>query len=67
MHITKKQSADEGASDTLVPDAQVCVELGGISLMTLFRRTSSDPDFPPKIQVAGRNYRFRSALALPCR
>src|SRR5262249_22810214 len=56
------ESADDGAPDTLVPDAQVCAELGGISLMTLNRRDNYDPDFPPKVSVAGRNYRFRSAL-----
>src|SRR5262249_62250273 len=49
---TRTEKSDpEGADepDTLVPDAQVCVELGGISLMTLNRRDNYDPSFPPKV------------------
>jgi len=58
----KRQRSPKPPPDTLVPDAQVCAELGGISLMTLNRRDNYDPDFPPKVTVAGRNYRFRSAI-----
>ena len=58
------ESADDDQPDTLVPDAVVCRELGGISRMTLHRRTREDPDFPAQVQVAGRNYRFRSALEI---
>jgi hypothetical protein len=60
MSTTKNPESEQ--PDVLVPDAQVCVELGGISLMTLSRRDNYDPDFPPRVSVAGRNYRFRSAL-----
>jgi hypothetical protein len=56
------QANDDPESDSLVPDAQVCIELGGISKMTLNRRDNYDRDFPPKVTVNGRNYRFRSHL-----
>jgi len=52
---TNKQSEN----DELVPDAQVRIELGGISIMTLHRRTQSDPDFPAQVKVHNRNFRSR--------
>jgi hypothetical protein len=60
--VEKSDPESAGQPDTLVPDAQVCRELGGISLMTLNRRDNYDAGFPPKVSVNGRNYRFRSAL-----
>ena len=63
MNTNTKRTSHQGAEpDILVPDAQVRVELGNISLMTLNRRTRFDPSFPPLVKVEGRNYRFRSAL-----
>ena len=55
---TNKQSEN----DELVPDAQVRIELGGISIMTLHRRTQSDPDFPAQVKVHNRNFRSRRQL-----
>jgi hypothetical protein len=60
--VEKSDPESAEQPDTLVPDAQVCRELGGISLMTLNRRDNYDPDFPARVKVNGRNYRFRSAL-----
>jgi hypothetical protein len=55
-------TANTAEADTLVPDPQVCQEFG-ISLMGLWR-WSRDPnlDFPPAINIRGRNYRSRRAL-----
>jgi len=49
--------------DTFVPDNLVALELGGVSLMTLYR-WSNDPniDFPPPIKMNGRNYRSRRKI-----
>jgi hypothetical protein len=41
----------------LISDSTMCEWLGGISSVTLWRRSKSDPDFPPLIKVNGRNYR----------
>jgi hypothetical protein len=60
--VSTKKKPESEQHDTLVPDAQVCVELGNISRMTLNRRDNYDPDFPPKVHVNGKNYRFRSQL-----
>jgi predicted DNA-binding transcriptional regulator AlpA len=51
------------APDTFVPDNIVALELGGVSLMTLYRWTN-DPDvnFPLPIKMNGRNYRSRREL-----
>ena len=56
------QANDDAESDSLVPDAQVCIELGGISKMTLNRRDNYDPAFPTLIKVNGRNFRSRRQL-----
>jgi predicted DNA-binding transcriptional regulator AlpA len=58
----KAQSDANGEPDTLVPDAQVCRELGGISLMTLYRRTNYEVNFPAQVKINGRNFRFRSQV-----
>jgi hypothetical protein len=49
-------------TDTFVPDPQVWTELG-ISSMTGWR-WQRDPDlnFPPRIQIRGRNFRSRRQL-----
>jgi hypothetical protein len=60
--MSAKNKPESEEPDTLVADAQVRAELGGMSLMTLNRRDNYDADFPPKVTVAGRNYRFRSQL-----
>src|SRR5262249_18266151 len=68
--MTNRRKPAHSEPDTLMPDEDVCRELGGISRMTLHRRTHYDPkhptrydpDFPPRVHVAGRNYRFRSAV-----
>jgi hypothetical protein len=57
-----QQANDDAELDSLVPDAQVCIELGGISKMTLNRRDNYDPDFPSLIKVNGRNFRSRRQL-----
>ena len=57
-----QQANDDAELDSLVPDAQVCIELGGISKMTLNRRDNYDPAFPPLIKVNGRNFRSRRQL-----
>ena len=50
-------------SDELVPDPQVCRELG-VSAMTLWRwERDRQLDFPPKIKIRTRNYRSRRALS----
>jgi hypothetical protein len=56
------QANDDAESDSLVPDAKVCIELGGISKMTLNRRDNYDPAFPTLIKVNGRNFRSRRQL-----
>ena len=57
-----QQANDDAELDSLVPDAQVCIELGGISKMTLNRRDNYDPAFPALIKVNGRNFRSRRQL-----
>jgi hypothetical protein len=59
---------DSGAlgHDALVPDGQVAVELGNISLMTIVRY-DADPamaslGWPPPIRLKQRKYRSRHAL-----
>ncbi len=49
--------------DVFVPDPQVCLEFGGVTLMALYRWTN-DPDlgFPPPVKMHGRNYRSRRQL-----
>ena len=64
--MTKKRieaRTQESSVDTLVPDPQVARELGGVSLMTIWR-WSQDPrmDFPPAIKLGNRNYRSRKAV-----
>ena len=51
-----------GVTDTFVPDPQVWKELG-ISSMTGWR-WQRDPElnFPPRIQIRGRNFRSRKQL-----
>jgi len=55
-------SEDVADVDTFVPDPQVWKELG-ISSMTGWR-WQRDPDlnFPPRIQIRGRNFRSRKQL-----
>jgi predicted DNA-binding transcriptional regulator AlpA len=55
-------SEDVADVDTFVPDPQVWKELG-ISSMTGWR-WQRDPDlnFPPRIQIRGRNFRSRNQL-----
>jgi hypothetical protein len=50
--------------DELVSDRNVAKELGGISLMTLQHRWSTDPklEFPPPIKIRNKNFRSRRAL-----
>jgi predicted DNA-binding transcriptional regulator AlpA len=49
-------------TDTFVPDPQVWKELG-ISSMTGWRwQRDPDLDFPPRIQIRGRNFRSRKQL-----
>ena len=59
-----KQPSEDVAdvTDTFVPDPQVWKELG-ISSMTGWR-WQRDPDlnFPPRIQIRGRNFRSRKQL-----
>jgi predicted DNA-binding transcriptional regulator AlpA len=57
---TSEDVAD--VTDTFVPDPQVWKELG-ISSMTGWR-WQRDPDlnFPPRIQIRGRNFRSRKQL-----
>lgn len=61
----KKITTTQGAEprDELVPDPAVARELGGISLMTLWR-WSRDPklQFPQAIKIRNRNFRSRRAL-----
>ncbi len=42
--------------DQLINARAACAMLGNITLMSLWRRRKSDPDFPPTIQLAGRNH-----------
>lgn len=35
---------------------ETCRNLGGISLVSLWRRMTTDPDFPKPVKIAGRNY-----------
>jgi len=49
--------------DTLVPDPQVCAELGGISTMSLHRYDRDEEmiklGWPPPIRIKHRKYRMR--------
>jgi len=52
--------------DSLVPDVLATIELGGVTLMTLWR-WDHDPEmiergWPPAIRMKKRNYRSRRAL-----
>ena len=62
--MTKASTSEDVAdvTDTFVPDPQVWKELG-ISSMTGWR-WQRDPDlnFPPRIQIRGRNFRSRNQL-----
>ena len=64
MTKTTTAPSDEGAdlADTFIPDPQVWKELG-ISSMTGWR-WQRDPglNFPPAIQIRGRNFRSRRQL-----
>jgi hypothetical protein len=43
--------------DTLIPDKQLRRMFGNCSQMWIWRNERRDPDFPPRIMIAGRNYR----------
>jgi Rap1a immunity proteins len=62
----KKIAPDDGAADSLVPEAQVRAELGGISAMTIWR-WDRDPalieiGLPPPMVVRRRVFRSRQQL-----
>jgi hypothetical protein len=60
--VTKIEGAGDDDLDTFVPDPQVWRELG-VTSMTGWRWSHDDRlNFPPPIQIRGRNYRSRRQL-----
>jgi predicted DNA-binding transcriptional regulator AlpA len=56
------KSANSGDVDILVPDPRVSTEFG-VTLMTLWRWSrDKELQFPPAVQIRGRNFRSRRAL-----
>jgi predicted DNA-binding transcriptional regulator AlpA len=63
---TKKDSTADAAADAqldvLVPEDEFAKILGGLSRITIWKRTLNDPGFPPIVKLGRRAFRRRSDI-----
>ncbi|MFZ5781754.1 MAG: helix-turn-helix transcriptional regulator [Pseudomonadota bacterium] len=59
---TTKNPAAVTQHDALVPEDEFAKIIGGLSRVTIWKRTEKDPNFPKPVKIGARAFRLRSDI-----